>query len=101
VVVGNNGTNSTLTVSNIPIGSELALTTVAGGTVITGAVVAQSATGATQVSIYQVFNAAATESVVLQTFSVTASTVVFVIYGTATTITSCEVVISAVPVSSF
>jgi hypothetical protein len=101
VVVGNNGTNSTLTISNVPIGSELALSIAAAGSVITESVAVQSLTGGTSTSTYTVFNAAASLSVTIQTFSATASTIVFVIYGTATTITSCEVVISAVPVSSF
>jgi hypothetical protein len=101
MVVGNNGTNSTLTISNAQVGSEYLLSIAAVGTVISAAVEANSSTGATQVTLTSAFNAAATVSVIQQTFKATATTIVLVISGTATTITNVDLVFAQIPASIF
>jgi len=99
-VVGNNGTNNTIVLSNAQIGGEYICNIVAQGTVITGAVAVQSNTGSNAVTLKSVFNAAATLSISTLTFTPTASTVTLVIFGTATTITLCNVFISLIPTGS-
>jgi hypothetical protein len=101
IVVGNNGTNSTLTLSNATIGSEYSVSTISAGTVITAAVGVNSATGATTTTTATAFNASATVGSTIQTFKATATTIVFIFLGTATTITTCDVLVCAIPSSGF
>jgi hypothetical protein len=101
VVAGNNGTNSTLVISNAIVGAEYSLNVLSQGTVITGAVTVSSYAGANAKTALSVINPAATESVGFNTFTAVSSPITIVLSGTATTITLTEVILALIPTSSF
>jgi hypothetical protein len=100
IIVGSNGTNSTITLSNAVVGGEYSISTIDNGTVITTAPSVQAITGGTLINDFTVINAAATMSSNLYTFTANASTVVLTIYGVATTITATNAVMSLIPSGS-
>lgn len=102
VVAGNNSTNSTLVLSNAIVGGEYALSIYITGTGITQSVIESAVTGATLKSGgNQAFSVAATTGFYIATFTATASTITWVLSGTATTITGCNVLLALIPTSSF
>jgi hypothetical protein len=97
VVVGNNGTNNTITLSNAVVGGEYALQGLLTGTVITQAPNIVSLTGGTAGTDSGGFSAAATSAWLTYTFIATSSTVVIVFDTTATTITDAAFTLALIP----
>jgi len=100
IVAGNNGTNSTLVVSNAVVGAEYSMNIFAQGAALTNWTV--TPTGATlKSSLFNNYPAAASSSAYGGTFTSTASTMSFVIIQNGTTVTGSQVAFFLAPTASY
>jgi len=101
ITAGSNGTNSIITINNAVVGAEYGISNISVGTSISSPVQVQTYTGATIGNGGSGFPSAATTSFEVRTFTANASTVVLVLFGTASTITTIEIMLQLIPTSRF
>lgn len=89
-----NVANDTVTITGVPVGSEISIAIAGGGTVITAVAIASLVGLTVKAGTFAGFPAAATSFSCFSTFNVTAENPTFDLAMTATTITSTQCVIS-------